>query len=312
MNAIKITAATMLVLANLQGWATPLQKGDVPADPYWVIHLDCDKLRPTALGQFLLAEMDKPEAQTKIASFTAIFNFDPRQQLHAVTLYGTGNRPEDGVCLVYADVDPARLETLAKGAKDYQSTTYKQFVIHNWIDDKPRLKSGQPHRTYAAIYGNKVVAFGQKESQVALALDVLSKQTLNLDSASLWPFTAEGADYVQAFARKMNLPDTDPNAAIFRLTKMLRFQMGEAQGQAKAVMTFSADNEEVASHLTSIANGLVALMKYQKTKPETSRLAEALTLKQEAEQLVVTAGMSATELIDLIKAGAAKKAAKPN
>ena len=101
----------------------------------WVLHVDCDGMRPTAIGQFLLAEMDKPEAQAKFAAFQTIFNFDPRKQLHGLTLYSTGKAPEDGVLLVYADFDPERLVTMAKAAKDYQSTTYKQHVIHNWIDD---------------------------------------------------------------------------------------------------------------------------------------------------------------------------------
>jgi hypothetical protein len=61
-----------------------------------VLHLNCDALRPTTIGQYILSEMDKPENKGKVAGFPATFNFDPRTQLHGVTLYGTSARPEDG------------------------------------------------------------------------------------------------------------------------------------------------------------------------------------------------------------------------
>src|ERR1039457_7495595 len=120
--------ACALTAAGLPAWAGPFQRADVPAEPAWVLHLDCDSLRPTALGQYLLAEMEKPEAQAKFDAFQTIFNFDLRKQLHGLTLYSTGKVPEDVVLLVYADFDPSRLVTMAKAAQGYQSTTFKQHV----------------------------------------------------------------------------------------------------------------------------------------------------------------------------------------
>src|ERR1039458_5780763 len=125
-----------------------LQRADVAGEPAWVLHLDCDSLRPTALGQYLLAEMEKPEAQAKFDAFQTIFNFDLRKQLHGLTLYSTGKVPEDGVLLVYADFDPSRLVTMAKAAQGYQSTTFKQHVIHNWVDEKKKAKLGVKPRVY--------------------------------------------------------------------------------------------------------------------------------------------------------------------
>src|SRR3954466_16025633 len=93
-----------LAILGLAAVGGPLQRADLPADPSWVIHADFDGLRPTAIGQFILAEMDKPEAQAKLALFQSLFSFDLRTQLHGVTLYSSGDAAEDGVLLVYADV----------------------------------------------------------------------------------------------------------------------------------------------------------------------------------------------------------------
>jgi hypothetical protein len=155
-----------LIAATVTAPSTPLQRSDVAAEPVWVLHVDCDALRPTTIGQFLLAEMEKPDAQAKFSAFQSIFNFDPRRQLHGLTLYSTGKTPEDGVLLVYADFDPDRLVTLAKAAKDYHGSAYKQHTIHNWIDEKKKEKEGVKPRVYASIQGGHIVVFAQQEARV--------------------------------------------------------------------------------------------------------------------------------------------------
>ena len=282
----------------------------MPAEPIWVLHVDCDGLRPTAIGQFLLTEMEKPEAQAKFAAFQTIFNFDPRKQLHGLTLYSTGKAPEDGVLLVYADFDPERLVTMAKAAKDYQSTTYKQHVIHNWIDDKKKARNGVRPRVYAAIQGGRIVVFAQQEARVAQALDVLDQAAPNLaGSTAFAELGASGStSYIQGAARKMDIPDSAPNAAMLRLAKMARFQVGEAQGQLRVTLNLEADNEEVAKQMASVGQGLLALMKLQQNNPGSVKLAEALSLKQDGAGVVASLAVSTADVIELMKADAARKA----
>src|ERR1035437_2847680 len=74
-----------VVAAGLTTFAGPLQRADVAAEPTLVLHVDCDTLRTSAIGQWLLSEMDKPEAQAKFAALQIMFNFDPRKQLHGLT-----------------------------------------------------------------------------------------------------------------------------------------------------------------------------------------------------------------------------------
>src|SRR6266446_1744860 len=135
-SALPCCAGLLIAVACLSAAAAPLQRADVPADPAWVAHVDCDSLRSTAIGRYILTEMDKPEAQNKLAAFQAMFGFDLRKQLHGLTLYSNGSSPQDGVLVVYADFDPDHLQTLAKGANGYRSADHNQHLIHNWIDDK--------------------------------------------------------------------------------------------------------------------------------------------------------------------------------
>jgi hypothetical protein len=304
------TTSLGIALISFGAFAGPIQRGDVPADPIWLLHMDCDALRPTTIGQFLLAEMAKPEAENKFAAFQLMFSFDPRTALHGLTLYSTGPAPEDGVLVVYADFDPGRLVTLAKAARDYQTETHRIHTIHNWIDDKKMKKQGGAPRTYAAISGNRVV-FGQKQDRVAAALDAMDRISPNLSGSKVFADFASGNGvFLQAAARKFELPAADPNAAIFRLSKELGLVVRESQRTVSATLTMEAGDAEVAGHITAIASGLISLMKLQTEKPETARFAEALMLSQEGSKVTVNASMPANEVIEGMKADAARKAGR--
>ena len=150
-------AGGLMLAAAFNAAAGPLQRNDVASDPIWVLHVDCDALKQTVVGKYVLGEMEKPEAQKKLAAFQAIFNLDLRTALHGLTLYGTASEPQDGVVLLYADFDAARLTTLAEGAKEHKSTTRGNHTIHSWLDEKKSAKDGVKPRTYAAIHNGKVI-----------------------------------------------------------------------------------------------------------------------------------------------------------
>ncbi|EEF58631.1 hypothetical protein [Pedosphaera parvula] len=302
-------SVTALCALTLPAWSAPLQRADVPADPAWVLHLDCDSLRPTAIGQFILGEMDKPESKAKLAAFQTIFSFDPRKQLHGLTLYGTGAKPEDGVLLVYADFDAERLTTLAKAAKKYESSEHGAHTIHSWIDENKKNKHGEK-RVYASIQGNRVI-FGQREATVASALDVLDGGA-NLSTTSTFPqLGATGTtSFIQGAARRLDLPGTDPNSQLLKLSKSIRLDVGEAQQQLIATITLEANDEEVAKNINSIAQGMVSLMKLQKDNPNAQKLADAITLKQDGAVTISTLSLPVGDAIAIMKADAARKAKK--
>jgi hypothetical protein len=304
--------ASGLIAATITARSAPLQRSDVAAEPAWVLHVDCDALRPTAIGQFLLTEMEKPDAQAKFAAFQSILGFDPRTQLHGLTLYTTGKAPEDGVLLVYGDFDPERLLTLAKAASDYHSTTYKQQTIHNWIDEKKKDKEGVKPRVYAALQGKHIAVFAQQETRVGQALDVLNRATPNLAGSGVFPqLGASGSTSIlQAAARKLDIPDSTPNAALLRLAKAARLDISEAQGQLRGTLRLEAGSEEVATQMALVGQGLVALLKLQNEASGPVKLAEGLSLKQDGAAVVASLTFPTSGALELMKADAAKKAEK--
>ncbi len=301
-----------LLGASLAAQSGPLRRADVAAEPAFVLHLDVDALRPTAVGQYLLAEMDKPEVQAKLSALQTVFNFDPHKQLHGLTLYSTGKAPEDGVLLAYGEFEPERLITLAKGAKDYQSITYKDHTIHSWINEHKIGSSGGKPRVCAAFQGEQVVILAQKEARISEALDVLDHKARSLADSTTFPELGapRSRGFLQAAARKLDIPDYAPNAALLRMAKTAHLEVGEDEGQLRATVSLEAGDEEVSKQMLSVGQGLVALLKLQQDNPEATKLADGLSLSQNGTNVAATLALPSAQAVDLLKAGAAKQAAK--
>ena len=295
------------LLAN----AAPLRRADVTANPAWLVHVDCDGLRASTLGKYFLSELDKPEAKAKLEGFQTMFQFDPRTQLHGATLYGNSVAPEEGLLMIYADFDAMHLVTLAESAKDSQSSPHGDNMIYSWIDENKKAKDGVKPRTYAAIQGNRVL-FGQREECVSRALDVLAGKAPNLTSGNEFPELGQssGAHFAEAAARKIVLPDANPSAAILKLSQSIQLVMGESKQQFTAALTLVADNAEVSGHILSIANGLLALVKLQTDKPESVKVASAINLTQTGDHVVASLRLPAADIVEVMKADAARKAAQ--
>jgi uncharacterized membrane protein len=67
------------------------------------------------------------------------------------------------------------------------------------------------------------------------------------------------------------------------------------------------NDEGVAKQSASVVQGVLALAKLLKEKPEASKLAEALSVKQEGASLVARLVMPDADVIDILKADAEKK-----
>jgi hypothetical protein len=303
--------AVSLLAATINAPATQLQRADVSANSMWVLHINCDALRPTAIGKFILAEMEKPEAQAKLSVFQNMFSFDLRTQLHGITLYSAGSSPQDGVLLVYADFDADKLTTLAKAANDSQSSTHNSHTIYNWTDDSKKHHHGEQQRVYATLQGNRII-FGQRESAVAQALDVLDGSVQNLSTAKAFPQIGAAGDssFLTGAARKLDLSQSDPHSQIFRLSKSIRLQLGEVQQHLKGTLTLEANDDQTAATMMTIAQGMIGLVKLQQDKPEATKFLQAIALKQDGASIILTLDIPTDDVVGAMKASAERKAAK--
>jgi hypothetical protein len=300
------TAAAALAGAPLVS-AAPFNPKDVAADPALVFHVDCDALRTSSVGQSILSQQ---EVQDKLAAVGAMFDFDVRKQLHGLTVYTTEAHPKDGALIVYADFEPDRLLALAKIADGFQAVTNGSHVIYSWIDDKKKAKEGEMPRVYGAIAGHRVV-FGQEESHLAAALDVIDGAAPGFSGKKGLPSAEAGESILlEGLLLKFDFDDPDDKAAIFKMSKSVRVKLSELASNMTASVRLEAADTNTSTQIASIAQGLVALLKLQQSDANATKLANAIAIKQDGPTVGLTLSVPSSELIDMIKEGEKKEEEK--
>jgi hypothetical protein len=283
--------------------AAPFTPKDVAADPALLFHVDCDAIRASSVGQWILSQQ---EVQDKLAGVGALFDFDIRTQLHGLTVYTTAAHPKDGALIVYADFDPNRLITLAKAAEGFHGVTNGSHVIYSWLDEKKKAKDGERPRVFGAIAGHRVV-FGQDESHLAEALDVIDGAAPALSGEKALPAAAAGElIFLQGVVLKFDFDSADPNAAIFKMSKSVRLKLSEAASAMSATVRLETADTNTSTQVASIAQGLVALLKLQTGDPNATKLANAIAIKQDGSTVGLSLSVPSSDLISMIKEGQEK------
>jgi hypothetical protein len=102
--------------------------------------------------------------------------------------------------------------------------------------------------------------------------------------------------------RRFDFGGDSPNAAIFKMSKLARLEVGERNNNLTATLKLTAADNDTATQISAIAQGLLALLKLQKDNPDATKLVNALSLRQDGANVVATASIPSQEAADLIKA----------
>jgi hypothetical protein len=300
----RISLISTVTLCALAACAAPLQRADVAADPGLLVHLDFDGLRSTSIGKALLAQLNQPDVDTKLAAIKGIFSFDPRTELHGATIYTKAETPQEGVLIVYADFDSNRVLNLGMLAPGFHSITNGSHMIYSWIDEKEKAKDddgGNPH-IYASIRGKRLI-LGKAESSVNSALNVLDGADPSLSGGKSFPELNEAAPgtFIQAVVRKFDFGDSAPNAEIFKMSKQVRLEVGETGDNLAAALKLQAKDNNTAIQISAIAQGLLALLKLQEGNADALKIANAVSLRQDGANVIATVSVPSQDVVDLIK-----------
>src|SRR5580658_3508544 len=141
---VLVFSTTAAVMAGAAvAFAAPLDPKVFATDSVKLLHVDCDAIRASAIGQWLLSE---PAVQDKLASLGARFDVDLSKQLHGITYYTTAAYSNDGVMVIAADFEPGHLVTKAQALNDFRAATNGPHVIYSWVQEMWQRRRGRTGR----------------------------------------------------------------------------------------------------------------------------------------------------------------------
>jgi hypothetical protein len=284
-----ITLCTLLLALALKTHADPLNKQHVSADAKWLIHLDCDNLRQTQVGGYLLNHFVEPHAAELANGLKLNVSLSNiLQHISSLTAYGTefNKGPEaTGVLLINTDEDTqkvlvgvlaAQILAATNGpVKEVQSEGRTVYSFNNQVFISPQ--KGGP------------IAVSRSLGQLETAGDLFSGKGPNLASSKAF---AEYPNISNSFffvgvANVVDLPKGLPvQAKVLQMADGGRVALGEKDDRVFLDLSLRAKTADVTRQIQQVFEGIVALVSLgQPDNPELMDLAKS-TKVSSIDQLV--------------------------
>jgi hypothetical protein len=290
------TISALVLICGLSGhlWAGPAGNL-VDSEANFAAHFDIEKFKATDAGRFILSQLDQAPHRQKLDAFQGLFRLDLRRQIHSITLFGYGNKPDDGVAILRGEFDPDHLITLVKANDTYSSSTHRSLTIHSWIDDKERdaarASDREPQRSYGTFVSKNLLLIGKDRAALIKGIDIHAGHQPGIELAQwLGPANsiAPTASFV-AGARLEKIAHSDPKAAILKNAQSAQLQLGESNGYAHGFIRLEAQNPTVGEALKKIADGVATLwtLKQDKNAVE-AELVRSAKIEQEGAFVTIS------------------------
>jgi len=252
----------MAVVLGLAGTlrAEPLDLEQVAADAKWVAQVDFDAARASSVLHNAIEHLMQkhPDAKEHLAAVREIWKFDPRADLHGVTIYGTQIKKDTGAAIVHAKVDQQLLLEKARKAHEHQASDYGKYELHTWKHKHPK---GPEHGRMmtGVFYKPDVIVFGSLD-EVKAALDVLDGAKPNLagKDSPLAGAVPQGAILV---ARAVGLAEAELpcKSPLIRQMDSFALAVGENQDESFFEGKLTVKRTELAQQIMAVVEGVRAM-----------------------------------------------------
>jgi len=271
MNRTRWLTAVTVALTLARAGAGPIEPKRIPDNAAWVVHLDVERLKQTDLGKFLLEQMKTPDAERQLAAARTVFDFDPRENLLTLTLFGSDFKNPAAVALVQGKFDAERLATLAGGQPNYQRSDYAGAAVHQW-DDRNNGRT-----MFAAFPADGWVAAGSDLDALKAALDVLAARKPSLASKP-GSFLPAPSNNLPMLTVALSMANAELGADAPPAVKEARsgaLTISELAGEVSLDVAIEFANVERAAQVRDMAAGFVAMAAMNAAEnPELAEIAQ--------------------------------------
>lgn len=299
---VGLAIAAVLGLANL-AQAVPFDAKDVSADVKWGAHVDVDALMASSSMKKVHEQIMKehPDAESALAMVRTLWRFDPRTDLHGVTVYGTQLKKDTGVAIVRAKVDQKFLLEMVKLAPEYKSSTYGKFDVHTWLHGKKREN--------AVFFKPDVMVFGGSLDEVKAALDVLDGTKPNFAAKTReHPMEIPPGTILLAGAHGLSEADLPCKSPLLKQTDSALFFVGEHEGNVFVRGGLKVKQDEVAAKIENVVKGALAFASLARIDDaEALKLIDAVKVHKSSDNAV---SINAQAPVDAVWAQIQKEHAK--
>lgn len=235
--------------------AAPLDLAAVAADATWVMHLDMDAVRGSAVVRraWEKAQALHPHAGGMMDLAAKMTGMDPRKDLRDATAWGLDTDKRNGVMIVRGKVNRELLEKMAAKAPDHQTMEHRGHTLHAWTH---RRRGRDGERMVGGFHRDDVLVFGRTPEKVKAALDVLDGAAAAASGDGPLGGRVRPGSILVARAAAV---DPDTKCPVLKQGRAFRVALGEHEGRSFYRARLQMDSPAAADAVEDVVEGFTAL-----------------------------------------------------
>jgi hypothetical protein len=274
------TLSSCLIAGSLAAFGGPLDKARIASDAKWIVHVDCEALRNSAFGDYVMTEFVKPQLENNDQLKHANLSMNI-SNIMSITAYGPAfDKGPEGVLIVTTTADPKKdLDTVA-GMFLASAGTNAPFMM---VEKDPLPLYTFSKAVYFAPAGHTLFVAKSRE-QILRAHEVLEGKSESLAKSSGFKDLREPpksffcAAVADGFIGTMGIP---PQAQILREATGGRISLGERDKNVFVNLVFQGKDDMATTRIQQVLQGLVALASLSQQDEEITRLAGGIKIAAE-------------------------------
>lgn len=304
--------ATLLLLGLLPS-ASHAQVASigVPENSKFVVHVNMDAVRKSALGNKLLlmatgeaakAVVDETGNEAGLEMINEALGFDPLKEIRSLTIVGDDFENPRPQLVLSLGKTTGNLEGMALGLPEYESSEHGKYTIHT-------AASGD-ERAFAAIHtdkaGRKKIVGATTHDEVTAMLDQLDVATAGQNQRAV-----EVGDKALVHIRLLELPTEEfgegPQQNIIKLLKDFVVTIDDADGNFELNVQLTTENKKQAEQIQQMAQGLIAMASFIQSDQHDEELQQlqqvlqGLRIKRDNKSVHLTVQVPTDEVIDFLR-----------
>ncbi len=179
---------SVLALCASAVWAGPLDRGHVPSEAKWLVHIDMEQLHANPTVTFLRQKLlDRPDVKKNLAVLNQELGFDPIKGLRGMTLYGYDHTEGKGAVLVDAVADVDKCVAKVSKQADHRSFKHGAHQLHAWTTAERRRIDGvkvAAEPVVWTVHPNGLHVYASDDATARKVLDLLDGKSMALAKKS--------------------------------------------------------------------------------------------------------------------------------
>lgn len=274
----------------------------VPQDAYWVAHVDVAAFRGSTIGQYVMEQEGTGEVKEQWQQAEEMLGMDVREDLNAVTMYGTGLEEQDVVIWFRGQLNPETLAAQAAEQEQYESLEIEGHTAHSWVD----TSGGAETRIYGVVLDATRGVMGPSKEQIEKALQVAAGESPDVTDGGISVSRLTGSGLLVAATADFSDVDLSEHPMLAQANVNARyFSMDTRESDGNLAVRIDVQQESVqeAQQTEEMLNGLrmMGAMQMQEQNPDLAAFLQAITVSRSDDTLQLRLSYPSEQLIAMIE-----------